>query len=497
MAETIFNIDSYIEDLKTAQKQAAAKKVAAEAEAKQKKSESNAAKRVRAEANNKFQYAEGLGKTLIDFEGQLKSYGTKIARGDVLTAIEQRDFDYAVKQYKSVSTAYTTALNEGNAILAKMPAGYAEGPTGPTGATGGTGTTGATGATTSIATTTVGLTDFLKGFVGNTEKIKQLQQALFNTGEYKGPIDGILRADVIIPAAERAEERLGQYTALGMPFVDRFEGYKRLQPTGGAGGAGAPTTTISPRATATTYIDAALKSLGINRDATPEEIDNLTKVLNDAESRFKTTTKKGVTRDLLGNRQQFIENLITTGKYVDPNTGKPIKGVKEDVKKAAAVLGTLSKSVQGLKADTRSLSVQTLRSTANANGVSLSQQQLDQYALDIQNGKDIKVIQSQIRNIAGAGMPDNVKKLLAEGTDLETVYAPYRTQMAAILEVNPETINFTDPALRNAIGPNGEMSIYDFQRALRKDARWQYTNNAREDVFQSVGKVLQDFGFQG
>jgi membrane protein required for beta-lactamase induction len=39
--------------------------------------------------------------------------------------------------------------------------------------------------------------------------------------------------------------------------------------------------------------------------------------------------------------------------------------------------------------------------------------------------------------------------------------------------------------------------LYDFQRALRKDARWQYTNNAREDVFQSVGKVLQDFGFQG
>ena len=94
-------------------------------------------------------------------------------------------------------------------------------------------------------------------------------------------------------------------------------------------------------------------------------------------------------------------------------------------------------------------------------------------------------------------MPDNVKKLLAEGTDLETVYAPYRTQMAAILEVNPETINFTDPALRSAIGPNGEMPIYDFQRALRKDARWQYTNNAREDVFQSVSKVLQDFGFQG
>ncbi len=495
MAGTTFNIDSYIEDLKTAQKEAAAKKIAAEAASKKKKNESNQANRIRSEADSKFQYAKNIEKTLIDFEGKLKVYGTKIARGDVLDSIEQRDFDYAVKQYKSISTNYTNALNEGNAILAKMPVGYVEGPTGPTGTTGGTGTTGTTGATTSIATTTVGLTDFLKGFIGNTEKTKQLQQALLNAGEYKGPIDGVFRADVLLPAAERAEVRLDQYAALDMPFVDRLEGYKRLQATGGAGTV--PTTTISPRATATTYIDAALKAVGINRDATPEEIDNLTKVLNDAEGRFKTTTKNGVTRDLLGNRQQFIENLITTGKYVDPNTGKPIKGVKPDIKKAAEVLGTLSKSAQTIKADTRSLTTQTLQSTASANGVSLSPEQLQQYALEVQNGKDVKVIQSQIRNIAGLGMPDNVKKLLAEGTDLATVYAPYKTQMAAILEVNPQTISFTDPALRSAIGPNGEMPIYDFQRALRKDARWQYTNNAKEDVFKSVGKVLQDFGFQG
>jgi hypothetical protein len=258
-----------------------------------------------------------------------------------------------------------------------------------------------------------------------------------------------------------------------------------------------PKTTISPRANATVYINDAFKKAGINREATPEEINNLYKVLNDAENRFRTTRKNGVTKDLLGDRTQFLTNLITTGKYVDPNTGKPIKGLKEDIKKSAAVLGTLSKSAQALKADTRSLSVQTLRSTANANGVSLSPQQLDQYALDIQNGKDIKIIQNDIRNIAGIGMPDNVKKLLASGTDLSTVYAPYKSQMAAILELSPESINFTDPALRSAIGPNGEMSIYDFQRALRKDARWQYTNNAREDVFQSVSKVLQDFGFQG
>ena len=43
----------------------------------------------------------------------------------------------------------------------------------------------------------------------------------------------------------------------------------------------------------------------------------------------------------------------------------------------------------------------------------------------------------------------------------------------------------------------GETSLYDFQRALRKDARWQYTNNAREEVSNSVMQVLKDFGFRG
>jgi hypothetical protein len=347
----------------------------------------------------------------------------------------------------------------------------------------------------------ISITDYLMSvYLGGEEKIKELQTALKSAGPkiYKGPIDGIYRAPELTRALQQADVEIGFYEDTGVTFKDRLSALQRLATVKTGDGTGTvPTTTISSRATATTYINAALKQVGIDRVATPQEIDSLFKVLNDAESRFKTTIKNGVTRNLLGDRTQFIANLITTGKYVDPNTGKSIKGVKEDVKKASKILRTLSKSAQTVKADTRSLTVQTLQSTANANGVSLSPQQLEQYALEVQNGKDIKVIQSQIRNVAGAGMPDRVVKLLAEGTDLDTIYSPYKSQMAAILEINPQTINFTDPTLRSAIGPNGEMPLYDFQRALRKDARWQYTNNAREDVFQSVGKVLQDFGFQG
>jgi hypothetical protein len=69
--------------------------------------------------------------------------------------------------------------------------------------------------------------------------------------------------------------------------------------------------------------------------------------------------------------------------------------------------------------------------------------------------------------------------------------------MSKVLEINPDTITLNDPVLRSAIKPEGEMSIYDFQKALRKDPRWQYTNNAKDEISGSVTKVLQDFGFKG
>ena len=131
-----------------------------------------------------------------------------------------------------------------------------------------------------------------------------------------------------------------------------------------------------------------------------------------------------------------------------------------------------------------------------ANGVVLSDAQLSSYATDINNGKDINVIKNDIRNAAGYGMPDSVKKMLANGTDLETIYAPYKTTMAALLEIPSANIDLNDSVLRGAIGPDKEMPLYEFRKALKKDPRWQYTNNAKTEVSDKVLRVLQDFGFQ-
>jgi hypothetical protein len=137
-----------------------------------------------------------------------------------------------------------------------------------------------------------------------------------------------------------------------------------------------------------------------------------------------------------------------------------------------------------------------LLETAKANGVSLNQTQLNSFTKMVQDGTDIKIIDNEIRNIAANGMPDKVVKLLGQGINLDTIYSPYKNLMASILELNPESIDLKDSTLRSAIGPDKEMTIYDFEKSLRKDYRWQYTDNAKRDVSNVALKVLRDFGFQ-
>ena len=243
-----------------------------------------------------------------------------------------------------------------------------------------------------------------------------------------------------------------------------------------------PTKTInvSPATVAEGKINDTFRKF-LGRDATPNEIINLTGLLNKAEQNNPDIS----TPKLIGgsvvytntgglDRDNFLENLVK--KVKDPKTGK----LEFEVKRS----------------EEESLSTQDLQSVARANGITLSPQEIQQYNLDIRNGKDIKVIKNQIRNLAGIGRPDNIKKLLSEGTDLGAIYAPYKRTMASLLELDPESIDINDTTLQSAIGDR-ELPIYEFRKILKKDPRWQYTNNAREEVSKKVLKVLQDFGFQG
>jgi hypothetical protein len=142
----------------------------------------------------------------------------------------------------------------------------------------------------------------------------------------------------------------------------------------------------------------------------------------------------------------------------------------------------------------------SLKATAAANGLNFDTQfgaNAQDWLARILQGEDPNTFKNIIRQTAKLGLPDKVASLLDLGVDLDTIYSPYKNVMASVLEVNPQTIGLDDKTLRSAIGPDKEMSIYDWERSLRKDPRWQYTNNARSETSDAVMKVLQDFGFRG
>jgi hypothetical protein len=142
----------------------------------------------------------------------------------------------------------------------------------------------------------------------------------------------------------------------------------------------------------------------------------------------------------------------------------------------------------------------TLRATARANGFDLDTSfgsSINDWIQRLAKGESIETFKNTIRGAAKLGLPDKVANLLDQGLDLKDIYDPYKKVMASVLEVAPDSISLDDKTLRSAIGPEKEMSLYDFQRTLRKDARWQYTNNAREESSDAVLGVLRNFGFQG
>lgn len=142
-----------------------------------------------------------------------------------------------------------------------------------------------------------------------------------------------------------------------------------------------------------------------------------------------------------------------------------------------------------------------LKQTAEANGLELdkafTQTEIQSWLSNILQGETIETYKRRIRQVAKSGLPERVGALLDLGSDLESIYAPYKNVMANVLEISPETIRLNDAVLRQAIGPEKEMSIYEWERFLRKDPRWQYTNQARAEVSDAVRSTFQDFGIMG
>lgn len=265
----------------------------------------------------------------------------------------------------------------------------------------------------------------------------------------------------------------------------------------------------------------ALMAKNFNIDPTTIKLDDplLQKVFNDqggmkfndfegllrADARFQGTPGMASQKDV---RQSIADRALALGITLQE---ADVDDITNNV--ISMGVGTSSSLVDGLiRAKFRyapgvalggfaGSNLQVLKQTAAANGLNLdknfSQTEIQTWLSKVLQGENIETYKNLIRQAAKVGLPEKVAGLLDLGADLETIYAPYKNTMASVLEVNPETITLNDPVLRQAIGTDKEMSIYEWERFLRKDPRWQYTNQARADVSDAVRSTFQDFGLMG
>lgn len=144
-----------------------------------------------------------------------------------------------------------------------------------------------------------------------------------------------------------------------------------------------------------------------------------------------------------------------------------------------------------------------IKNLAYDNGIKLSDSDARSYSNKIVAGLvDENTVYNTIRESAASAFPALADKIKA-GLDLKSLASPYIQSMSDILEIPDTAIDLFDPQIRSAMaytlpdGKVGTKSIYDFEKELRKDDRWQYTNKAREQAASVATTVLRDFGFMG
>lgn len=197
------------------------------------------------------------------------------------------------------------------------------------------------------------------------------------------------------------------------------------------------------------------------------------------------------------------QRLTAVGIKVDPNKIDAILTQAYDTGLDENQLNNMILGTQDYSAKfggTTLGSIDSLKQYASSFGMSYGETFWDTYSKDLFAGTTtVEDIKAKIRQDSASAYPvyaDGIN----EGKSLDAMMSAYKTSIANILEVDPDTITFNDKNLRRAgqyVDANGKpalMPIWQFEQELRNDPRWEFTNNARSTVDSMSLKVLRDWG---
>lgn len=254
-----------------------------------------------------------------------------------------------------------------------------------------------------------------------------------------------------------------------------LSGYK----PGGSGRGYTPTASVrqySPTEAKNTAVEAFRAYL--QRNPTNQELAEFTKDLNAAAARNPTET---------------ITKIVG---------GKAVTTTKGGFDVGSWARGYISARYKNETDSLATRSREDLLNTAKAYGVNMGDAWYQRAGNQIMKGQDPEKYIDDIRKAAASRYTAFADRILA-GDTLEQIASPYLQSYASTLELNPYDLDVMDPTIQQALlntddaGQNRPINLFEFERNLKKDPRWQQTRNAQQQYSGLATRILQDFGLLG
>jgi hypothetical protein len=231
------------------------------------------------------------------------------------------------------------------------------------------------------------------------------------------------------------------------------------------------------------------------RDASQTELATYTPQL---QNKYKS--KSGASKSVV--KETYKNGVLTDTQYLTADNEDPSIFLENTIKSQLAA-GVQELNELDIPEGPSGKYFVEIKNLAFNNGIKLADDDATTYANKIVAGQlDEDTVYNTIRESAASAFPSLADKIKA-GIDLKTLASPYIQSMSDILEIPNTAIDLFDSQIRSAMaytlpdGKVGTKSIYNFEKELRKDDRWQYTNKAREQAASVATTVLRDFGFMG
>lgn len=143
-----------------------------------------------------------------------------------------------------------------------------------------------------------------------------------------------------------------------------------------------------------------------------------------------------------------------------------------------------------------------IKQVADNYGVPMSQAWVQSQIKNIQTGTNtMDGVEAVLRARAKAAFPHLADQLDA-GMNVREIADPYIATMSQTLEMAETDIDLSNPEIKRALqvkdaktGAFSTKPMWQFQRELKDDARWDSTNNAKQEAYSMVQRLGKDMGF--